>query len=189
MSENQPQMNYESDESQKRSELHEIPTWADNYALLRDLWHEWEPTPDMLSEVWFRSYDKPHGVKGQDRINQRALRKAIISVRKKCIRKMPQFLDVSDAYRIEANAELAEMERASWKPLDQTDEAKTVRDQHAKRLSIISTWDSERIQAAREKVAESIPTFNAKSSDISTWSATYTGLVFAADEMITEESK
>jgi len=189
MSENQPPMNYGNDESQKRSEPHAIPTWADNYSLLRDLWNEWEPTPDMLSEVWFRSYDKTHGVKGQDRINQRALRKAIISVRKRCIRKAPQFLDISDAYRIEANAEIAEMERASWKPIAESDVAKNVKEQHAKRLTIISTWDSERIQAAREKVAESIPTFNAKSSDISTWSATYAGLVFAADEILTEKNK
>ena len=178
-------LNYEkSEQSENSRKPEQIPTWADNWILLRDLWPDWEPTKEMVKEVWFRSFDKPHGIKGEARTNQRALRKAIITVRKCCIRKEPQFMDVADNYRLNKNEEIVTHERYERLATEPEKERKQVEGERAKRLAIISGWSSERINAARDRVSQSVPSFSSKSADMSTWSATYAGMIFAADEMI-----
>ena len=159
------------------------PTWTENWTLLRNLWKEWTPTPEMVREVWFRSFDKRHGIRGALVVNHVALREAIISVRKTTGWKEPKFLDVSDAYRHEQNRTLAEIALASIRTIGAKERAE-VEDDHTRRLAMISEWSSERLIVAREKVERQFPTFRGKSSDLSAWSKTYTGLVFAADQMI-----
>ena len=165
-----------------KSDKHE-PTWTENWTLLRNLWKDWSPTPDMVREVWFRSFDKRHGIRGALVVNHVALREAIVSVRKATGWKEPKFLDVADAYRHEQNRTLAEIALASIRTIGAKERAE-VEDDHTRRLAMISEWSSERLMVAREKVERQFATFRGKSSDLSTWSKTYAGLVFAADQMI-----
>jgi hypothetical protein len=140
----------------------------------------------MVREVWFRSFDKKHGIRGALFVNHAALRDAIISVRKTTGWKEPKFLDVADAYRHEQNRVLAEIALASIRTIGEKERAE-VEDDHARRLAEISVWSSERLLVAREKVERQFATFRGKSSDIETWSKTYTGLVYAADSTIDGE--
>ena len=159
------------------------PTWAENWTLLRNLWKDWSPTPDMVREVWFRSFDKRHGIRGALVVKHVALREAMVPVRKTTGWKEPKFLDVADAYRHEQNRTLAEIALASIRTIGEKERAE-VEDDHTRRLAMISEWSSERLMVAREKVERQFATFRGKSSDLSTWSKTYAGLVFAADQMI-----
>ena len=139
----------------------------------------------MVREVWFRSFDKRHGLRGALVVNQVALKKAIVSVRKTTGWKEPKFHDIADAYRHEQNQVLADMARDSMMNLGAKERAE-VEDDHTRRLATIQQWSSERLLIAREKVDRQFSTFRGKSSDLSTWSKTYAGLIFAADNIIEE---
>jgi len=137
----------------------------------------------MTREVWFRSFDKPHAVKGPETVNQMALREAILAVRKTTGWKEPKFHDVGDAYRHEKNRQIIQIERATLRSADEV-ERQVVEKEHAQRIDEIRTWSSERLLVAREKVERVAPTFKGKSSDLDSWTRIYTGLVYAADQML-----
>jgi len=74
------------------------------------------------------------------------------------------------------------MERES---LNSRDAAERIEceNQHVRRVSIISSWSLERRQAAERIVKEIVPIrFRNESNDPGSWSAVYSGLVWAADQ-------
>ena len=169
----------------KSSELGSTPTWDDNWTLLRKLWPEWNPTEEQIREVWFQAYDKKHGLRGENRVNQDALREAILGHARSKRWKEPVFIDIADAYRHERGRHISEIERArSSSSIEDEkagieDEAERLRDQ-------IARWPTERMMRARELVQEKIPTFAGKSTDPDTWSRTYMGFLSAADQELNE---
>ena len=168
--------------SSKKSETL-VPTWTENWTLLRSLWKDWNPTAEMTREVWFRSFDKSHAVKGPETVNQMALREAILAVRKTTGWKEPKFHDVADAYRHEKNRQIVAIDRATLRSSEEY-ERQAVAKEHEGRIDEIRTWSAERLLVAREKVERVAPTFRGKSSDLETWSHVYTGLVYVADQML-----
>ena len=137
----------------------------------------------MVREVWFRSFDKKHGIRGALFVNHAALRDAIISVRKTTGWKEPKFHDVADAYRHEKNRQIVAIDRATLRSSEEF-ERHEVEKEHEGRIDQIRTWSAERLLVAREKVERVAPTFKGKSSDLETWSHVYTGLVYVADQML-----
>ena len=137
----------------------------------------------MISEVWFRSWDKKHGLSGQNRVNHDALRTAILLAAKSSKWKEPSFLDIADSYRHEQNRVLAEIERMRSRD-DSQREANIVRQEHLNRVRRIEKWPIERLRLAMDLVARRFPTYNGKSSSPASWSHSFTGLIVAADEEI-----
>lgn len=166
--------------SETRS-LERAPRWDENWILIRRLWPDWSPNEDQIREVWFRSFDKPHGVTGTGVVNQSALHDAIVAVSRSRRWKEPQFIDISDAYRDESNRVRAEIERLVLRDLEMKDRLELLND-HERRLSDISRWTLERKRAAMDLVGERMPTFASKSANHATWSHFYAGCVVVADQ-------
>lgn len=169
----------------RSSGLATTPTWDDNWTLLRKLWPEWNPTEEQIKEVWFQAYDKRHGLRGENRVNQDALREAILGHARSKRWKEPVFIDIADAYRHERGRCISEIDRArSSSTLE--DERIKVEDEAERLRDEISRWETDRLIKAREMVQEKVPTFAGKSSDPQTWSRTYMGFLSAADQEIRE---
>jgi hypothetical protein len=170
-------------QSETRSADSVSPTWDDNWMLLRRLWPEWSPTEEQSRELWWRAFDKPHGIKGEGKVDQKSLHDAICDVARASKWKEPKFLEVADQYKRVRNVRLAELDRLSMaKATDY--EAQECDREHSDRLRQISNWSATRLEAAQTLVARRLPTFTAKSPEPSTWSRTYSGLLLAADEEI-----
>lgn len=171
-------------QSLMRSSEHE-QSWEANWTLLRRLWPRWDPTDEMISEVWFRSWDKVHGLRGPDRVNHDALRTAILLAAKSSKWKEPSFLDIADSYRHEQNRVLAEIERMRTAD-DSQREANIVRQEHLNRVRRIEKWPVERLRLAMDLVARRFPTYAGKSTSPGSWSTNFTGLIVAADDEISK---
>ena len=182
MTHDQTLMRSASSQSLTRSSEHER-SWEANWTLLRRLWPKWDPTDEMISEVWFRSWDKKHGVKGPDRVNHEALRTAILLAAKSSKWKEPSFLDIADSYRHEQNRVLAEIDRVRYRN-DSEREANIIRQEHLNRVRRIEKWPIEQLRLAMDLVARRFPTYSGKSTAPSSWSSALTGLIIAADEEI-----
>ena len=65
-----------------------------------------------MREVWFQAFDKKHGLRGEHRINQDALKEAILAHARSKRWKEPVFIDISDAYKHAKNRSLAEIDAA-----------------------------------------------------------------------------
>lgn len=161
-----------------------IRTWDQNWILIRKLWPNWTPTDEQVRHVWFKSFDKPHGIRGVDRINHEALEIAIIAAAKSdVIWKEPRFLTIADLYRHEQRKTISDLERMRMMNNDEAEKA-ICKSEHDERVGRISQWSAERLQAAREQVAKIMPTYDCKSGDPSAWSSMYSGLLIAADEKL-----
>lgn len=160
-------------------------TWDANWMLIRKLWPNWEPTDEMMREVWFRSFDKPHGLRGAERINQDALREAITASARSSKWKEPKFLHIADLYRHERNRVLSQLERIRMRS-DGIDERALINNEHEKWLSEMKEWKPERLKRAMELVAEQFDTYRDKSTNPASWGRTFTGLVYNADKIIRE---
>ena len=171
-----------------RSPEREPPTnWEANWILLRNLWPDWTPTDEQIREVWFRAFDKIHGVSGAKRINQDALREAILAVARSKRFKDPVFIDISDAYRHETNRVHAEIQRARSSSRT-TDEQVKLNEEAIRMRDQITDWSAERLIAARQLVEKKVVTFVGKSTNPETWSRVYIGCLIAADEELREEA-
>ena len=148
--------------------------------LLRRLWPNWQPTDEQITEIWCRSFDKPHAAKGEKTVNQKALKIAICNANRTSKWKEPNFLDISDAYRREQNYVLSEIDRMSMTD-DTFQEKAAVKSEHEARLREFETWPTERLQMALEYVGRKFPSWKNKSLNITGWSQMLTGLVWAAD--------
>lgn len=158
------------------------PRWAKNWKLLRGLFPDWNPTPDQVAQVWFRSFDKPHARKGEDTIDHDLLADSIRHSASVAKGRIPRFEDIATRYSIKRSESLSRMERES---LNSRDAAERIEceNQHVRRVSIISSWSLERRQAAERIVKEIVPIrFRNESNDPGSWSAVYSGLVWAADQ-------
>lgn len=158
-------------------------SWTDNWILLRQLWPDWSPTDEQVREIWLRSFDRPHGVSGRDFVNQDALHEAIVAHNRSSRWKEPRFLEIADAYRRERTRVIVRLDKEKAQD-GRSLERRLVDEEHQRRLDRISEWSTERLLLAQERVARLSSTFRGKSSDSSTWSAVYTGLLVAADEAI-----
>lgn len=159
------------------------PTWEDNWILLRRLFPKWEPTEEQAREIWFRSFDQEHGLRGARKINQTALRTAIIEHHRSTRFPEPRFLDVSDLYRRERTGTLVALDRLRYRA-DQDGDREIVQREADRRLETIAGWETERLEAARDEVAKAVPTFRDKSLNPSAWSPVFTGLLLAADQRL-----
>lgn len=165
----------------QRSQPPETP-WTRNWRLIRNLWPDWNPTPDMIKEVWFRTFDKPHG-NGPGHIDHSMLTEAIRNYAMQAKGNTPRMFDLMDHYHRVRRQEF-EIKQRSQQMIELEHERHMVERQHVRFLSEMSGWSAERLTSAREFVARACSAFGAeKSSDISTWSRTYTGLVWAADQI------
>jgi hypothetical protein len=164
----------------KSAEPGQPTTWDENWILLRKLWPEWKPNDDQIREVWFKSFDKKHGTKGANRVNQDALREGIIGVARSKRFRDPEFLDISDAYRHESNRVLAEIDRARMNSVS-IDQQIELDDQERRNRDTVGRWSSSRLFAARAMLERKITTFRGKSSDPESWSRVYVGFLVAAD--------
>ncbi len=161
-----------------------IRTWDQNWILIRKLWPNWTPTDEQVRHVWFKSFDKPHGIRGLDKVNHEALEIAIIAAAKSdVIWKEPRFFTIADLYRHEQRKTISDLERLRMMNNDEAEKA-ICKSEHDERVGRISQWSSERLQAAREQVAKIMDTYDCKSADPSSWSSVYSGLLIAADEKI-----
>lgn len=138
-----------------------------------------------MSEVWFRSFDKPHGVSGEGRVNHEALREAIVSAARSAKWREPKFLEIADAYKREALAVRMELDRVRVRS-EEDREKKQVAIEHDRRVERIREWSDERLTVAMELVGRRFPTFAHKSKTPSAWSNVFSGLIIAADEEIRE---
>lgn len=161
--------------------IERVPSWEDNWVMMRQLWPDWSPTDEQVAELWCRSYDKPHAVTGPETINQTALKNAITACARAAKWKDPNFLTIAEAYRREKNEVMAQLERARQSGELDT-EKMIVEDEHKLRLIRISKWSTERLLIAMQLVGKRFPTFANKSTNTDAWSPTYTGLLVAADE-------
>lgn len=152
--------------------------------MLRRLWPEWEPTDEIMREVWFKSFDKPHALQGAGTVNHDALHDAIVEHRKTSPYPRPEFLKVSDLYRMKRQTVLAELERVRMGGRSREDERKEIDAEHARRIEEILKWPLSRIEAARQEVARYLPNSANKSGDVRSWSAVYSGMVKAADKRL-----
>ena len=153
--------------------------------LIRKLWPNWEPTDEMMREVWFRSFDKPHGLRGAGHINQEALREAITASARSSKWKEPKFLSIADMYRHEKNRVLSQLERIRMRS-DGIDERALINNEHEKWVSEIKEWPPNRLKQAMELVAEQFDTYRDKSTNPDSWGRLFTGLVYNADKIIRE---
>jgi len=156
------------------------PRWDDNWILIRNLWPDWHPTDDQVAEIWCRSFDKPHAVKGPDTINQHALKKAILDANRSSKWREPNFLDISDAYRREKNQLLAELDRLSMQSAEAQEQVSLNAD-YQKRIAKFESWPTERLKIALQLVGKRFPTYANKSMNTQGWSRMLAGLVEAAD--------
>lgn len=135
----------------------------------------------MITEVWFRSYDKPHGVTGHDRINHASLRVAILDLARSSKWKEPKFIEIADGYRHEQNRVRVEIDKHRMRD-DIDRERNRVQQEHRQRIRRIESWPLERLRVAMDLVAKRCPTFTDKSMSPSAWTPVYSGLVMAADD-------
>jgi len=159
------------------------PTWDENWLLLRRLWPEWQPTDEQAREVWWRAFDKKHGVRGEMYVNQIALKDAILGHARSAKWKEPKFFDIADWYRREWNRVVADMDRLGNRSKIEAEQDEVARD-HEERLARIRHWSTERLHDAQEHLGRVAPTFRGKSKDPASWSKTYSGMLVAADEEV-----
>ncbi len=177
---------YMTKDSQTKSieRAQKIRTWDQNWILIRKLWPNWKPTDQQIKHVWFKSFDKPHGIRGLDKVNHEALEIAIVAAAKgDVIWKEPRFFTIADLYRHEQRRVISELERLRSMNNDEVEKA-MCKSEHDERVGRISQWSSERLQAARDRVSSIMPTYSCKSSDPTSWSSMYSGLLIAADEKL-----
>lgn len=132
--------------------------------------------------MWFRSFDKPHARKGEDTIDHDILADSIRHSASVAKGRIPRFEDVATRYSIMRNESLVRMDRESINSRDASERIEC-ENQHTRRVSIISSWSIERRQAAERIVHDIVPVrFRNESNDPGSWSAVYSGLVWAADQ-------
>jgi len=119
-------------------------------------------------------------VKGENRVNQDALREAILAVARSKRFKDPAFIDVSDAYRHEANRVLSEIDRSRIHSVSANEQAE-IDDEDRRNRDAIERWSADRLLAARTMLEAHVATFRGKSSDPATWSRVYVGMLMAGD--------
>ena len=139
-----------------------------------------------MREVWFQAFDKKHGLRGEHRINQDALKEAILAHARSKRWKEPVFIDISDAYKHAKNRSLAEIDAARTSSTHEDEKTRIV-DESERLRDAIARWPTQRLMAAKEFVTERVPTFAGKSSDPDSWSRIYMGFLAAADEELRKE--
>jgi len=161
----------------------EPPTWDENWCLIRRLWPDWKPTEEQIREIWFQTFDKPHGARGEKRVNHDALREAIKATARSKKWSHPIFVDIADAYRHERSKTLAEIDSLRTDSA-RTNEAVELQDERTRLEDEIRKWPSIRLMRARQRLEDQWPTFKGKSTDFTTWSRLYLGCVINADKEI-----
>lgn len=158
-----------------------VPTWDENWKLLRQLWPSWEPTPETVRHVWFQGYDKPHAISGPATINQAALRQAIVETARSNRWKEPTFYEINNAYKRIKNEQTINRAKVAMRS-KMTAEQLEIQEDHRRRMVTISGWSAERLTAARNHVAHRFSAFRGYSADPTEWSPFYTGMLIAGDQ-------
>ncbi len=163
-----------------------VPSWDENWRLLRQLWPSWEPTPEIIRHVWFLAYDKPNAPEGLGFIDHESLRRAIVEHARSARWKEPEFLAISKLYNQLKNEKMTTRAKAATKTRRDA-EWLDVQKEHERRIGRIEQWDQDRLESARTRVAGRFASFRSYTRNIAEWSPIYSGLITAADEEIREE--
>jgi hypothetical protein len=163
-----------------------VPSWDENWRLLRQLWPSWEPTAETIRHVWFLAYDRPNSTIGAGFVDHRSLKEAIVEHARSSRWKEPEFLAISKLYRDFKNRHLTDRQIQANKTKLTADRLE-IEQEHEKRMATIERWNDDRILAARNLIAKRFASFRGYTNDRSEWSPFYSGLITAADEEIQEE--
>ena len=161
----------------------EDPDWSSNYRLLRKLYPEWEPNDELLREVWFRCWDKPHGIESHT-VCHDLLREAIVEARQAHTWKEPNLELVSKFYRLKRVERLMKLQQEVQRNTAAYEMEQALQEHH-QRIVKISDWTPARRDAAVQRVVERLaPMRKQTAKPVSEWSQLMTGLVVAADQEI-----
>ena len=122
---------------------------------------------------------------GDSRVNHDALRESILAVARSKRRKDPVFIDIADAYRHETSRILAEIERQRSTSTAMRERIE-IEEEDVRLRDIVEGWSADRLIAAKDHVQDTVSSFRGKSSDPSSWSRVFIGLLVAADAMLGE---
>ncbi len=158
-----------------------VPSWDENWRLLRQLWPHWSPTEEMIRHVWFLAYDRPNSTIGAGFVDHRSLKEAIVEHARSSRWKEPEFLAISKLYRDFKNRRLIDRQiKANRSTV--TAELLEIRKDHEKRLATIERWTADRIVAARNHIAKRFSAFRGYTDKREEWSPFYSGMLIAADQ-------
>ena len=158
-----------------------MPSWDENWRLLRQLWPSWEPTAETIRHVWFLAYDRPNSTIGAGFVDHRSLKEAIVEHARSSRWKEPEFLAISKLYRDFKNRRLIDRQiKANRSTV--TAELLEIRKDHEKRLATIERWTADRIVAARNHIAKRFSAFRGYTDKREEWSPFYSGMLIAADQ-------
>lgn len=146
---------------------------------MRALWPEWDPTDELLREVWFCVYDKPDGL-GAGCISHEDLHDAIVEVKRSKSWKEPDFYAIANAYRLRKNGRAIELEKQKNASKDAR-ERSYIEHEHRRRMDRIRDWHPHRKDAAIRRARNLFPSIAIPESE-NGWSAFISGLVNACDE-------
>lgn len=158
-----------------------VPSWDENWRLLRQLWPSWEPTAEAIRHVWFLAYDRPNSTIGAGFVDHRSLREAIIEHARSSRWKEPEFLAISKLYRDFKNRHLTDRQIQANRTKLTTERLEVEKD-HEQRMATIERWPENRIAAARDLMAKRFIAFRGYTNDRAEWSPFYSGMIIAADE-------
>jgi hypothetical protein len=177
------QLQTTTSESRQISNESEPTDWNSNYRLLRNLYPDWKPTDEILREVWFRAFDKPHGME-RNMVAQDLLREAIVKARQTHTWKEPNLEMVSRFYRVSRVERMMNQEKEMERNTAAQEAAEAAKE-HQQRIRRIAGWHQARREAAVARVAHRFPYLQKQTvKAVDEWSALMTGLVSAADEEI-----
>jgi len=162
----------------------EAPSWSSNYRLLRSLYQRWEPTDELLREVWFRCYDKPHGMTA-DEVNHEDLRIAIVESRTVNKFNDPDFERIAEIYRRRRQERIIKTQARAIRS-DADHDQQECSKEHEQRIKRISEWSEHRREAAMNRVRKMFKQYRKRDDQptVEGWSQALSGLVVAADQEI-----
>jgi len=162
----------------------EAPSWEVNYRLLRSLYQNWKPTDELLREVWFRCYDKPHGMTA-NQVNHEDLRIAIVESRSVNKYNDPDFERIADIYRRRRQERIIKNQARAIRSDADHDMQECIRE-HGQRIKRISEWSEHRREAAMNRVQKMFKGYRKRDDQptVEGWSQALSGLVVAADQEI-----
>lgn len=158
-----------------------MPSWDENWRLLRQLWPSWEPTAEAIRHVWFLAYDKPNAPQGAGFIDHGAIKKAIIEHARSSRWKEPEFLAISKLYTEYKNEKITTRAKNAMRSKNAA-ELDEIQREHEQRMAKVRSWDAARIALARELVSKRFPSFVRYTINLEEWSVVYSGLICAVDE-------
>jgi len=160
-----------------------VPSWDENWRLLRQLWPHWSPTEEMIRHVWFLAYDRPNSTIGAGFVDHRSLKEAIVEHARSSRWKEPEFLALSKLYAEIRNRRLTDRQiKANRSKV--TAELLEMRKDHEKRMATMERWTDDRVIAARNLIAKRFAAFRGYTSKREEWSPFYSGMLVAADQEI-----